>query len=300
MTRDRMDSKELGLVLAEQLLGVDDLHYGLWGDDLEPSIQNLKAAQQRFSDMLLATLPAPEPGPVSVLDVGCGTGNLMLQLRRRGYDADGVIPSERLARRVEAKLQSAPGRPSRIFECRFEDLSIDASDAVYDVLLFSESFQYVDLDSAIRGISRFLKPGGLLVICDFFKSENHGDGKPGDGSFGGGHEWRRFEAIMHDAPFAMLRNEDITARVSPSIDLLNDVLDQRIVPAVDTIGEYLTGNHPKTSWLLRQLFRKRLTKLRYKYMAGHRNGATFERYKTYRLLTYRYNGTGADQSEAPS
>jgi SAM-dependent methyltransferase len=282
-----MDSRELGLVLAEQLLGVDDLHYGLWGDGLEPSIPNLKAAQQRFSDMLLDALPPAEPGPVRVLDVGCGTGHLMAQLRERGYHADGVIPSERLAQRVAARLSSAPGEPSRVYECRFEDLASEDVSSPYDVLLFSESFQYVDLDTAISGIKKFLKPGGMLLICDFFKSDNHGDGGPGDGSFGGGHEWRHFEAVMRNAPLVPLRNDDITARVSPNLDLLNDLLSNRVAPAAGSIGEYLDGNYPKTSWMLRRLFRKRMAKIRYKYLAGHRTATTFERYKTYRLLTYR-------------
>jgi SAM-dependent methyltransferase len=282
-----MNSRELGLVLTEQLLGVDDLHYGLWGDGLEPSLGNLEAAQQRYSDMLLDALPPPEPGPVRVLDVGCGTGHLIAQMRGRGYVADGVIPSERLARRVSARLESTPGEPSRLHECRFEELPVDALGLIYDVVLFSESFQYIDLEAAIRGTSELLKPDGLLVICDFFKSEHHGDGGPGDRSFGGGHDWRRFRERMHSAPFTPVRDEDITARVSPNLDLLNELLQERVGPATGTLGEYLTGNYPKTSWLLRRIFRKKLAKFRYKYLEGHRSAATFERYKTYRLLTYR-------------
>ena len=30
-----MRSRELGLVLAQHLLGVEDMHYGLWDADLE-------------------------------------------------------------------------------------------------------------------------------------------------------------------------------------------------------------------------------------------------------------------------
>jgi hypothetical protein len=48
-----MSSRELGLLLAQQLLDVEDLHYGLWDADLPVSLSSLAAAQQRYSDRLL-------------------------------------------------------------------------------------------------------------------------------------------------------------------------------------------------------------------------------------------------------
>lgn len=48
-----MTPRELGLVLAQQLLDVEDLHYGLWAPDLEVSPGNLIEAQQRYSTRLL-------------------------------------------------------------------------------------------------------------------------------------------------------------------------------------------------------------------------------------------------------
>src|SRR5688500_19379785 len=86
-----MHSRELGLVLAQQLGNVEDLHYGLWDPDLELSFANLRVAQQRYSDLILSQLP-PATGEVRVLDVGCGTGHLISQMLDRGYLADGVIP----------------------------------------------------------------------------------------------------------------------------------------------------------------------------------------------------------------
>ena len=41
-----MDSRELGLVLAQQLLGIDELHYGWWAEGEAPSFAALAAAQR--------------------------------------------------------------------------------------------------------------------------------------------------------------------------------------------------------------------------------------------------------------
>lgn len=287
MTR-RMDSRELGLVLAQQLLAVDDLHYGLWDGSLELSLANARVAQERYTDLLLSPLPPSDPGPVRVLDVGCGTGHLLARLHAAGYRADGVSPSPGLTRLARERLARAGVRDARLFECRFEDLPAESLRGGYDVVLFSESFQYVDLESALRLLPRLLKPAGLLVICDFFKTERHGDGAPGDRTFGGGHPWRAFTERMRSAPFAQERDEDITRQVSPNVELVNQVLEQRLRPAAATLGEFFRGNYPKLSWLVGRLLRKRLAKLQRKYFAGHRTAATFERYKTYHLLVYRF------------
>lgn len=63
MTKEKMRSRELGLVLTQQILGVDDLHYGLWDDDLELKMSNLGTAQQRYTDFLIAALPPPKNRP---------------------------------------------------------------------------------------------------------------------------------------------------------------------------------------------------------------------------------------------
>ena len=98
-----MHSRELGLVLAQQLGDVQDLHYGLWDPDLELSFKILRTALQRYSDMILSQLPATTQ-EVRVLDVGCGTGHLIAQMLDRGYLADGVIPAPDLGALVRRRV----------------------------------------------------------------------------------------------------------------------------------------------------------------------------------------------------
>jgi SAM-dependent methyltransferase len=283
MRRERMASRELGLVLGRQLLGVEDLHFGLWDADLELKPGNLAAAQQRYTDLLIGALPPP---PARVLDVGCGTGHILTQLLDRGYRVDGVIPAPHLARVVHERLEHRPGCDTRLFECKFEDFPVAQMAGGYDVALFGESFQYIPMDASLPAVHALLKPGGVMVICDFFKTERHGDGGAGDRSFGGGHRLGEFHAKVRATPFRLLRDEDLTRRISPNLDLIDDVLLNKVKPVGETLGRYFRDNYPVASWIARKLLARKLGKANYKYFSGHRNKDTFERYKTYRLMVY--------------
>lgn len=281
-----MESREYGLVVAKQLLAVEDLHYGLW-DGLDVTVANLPVAQQRYTDMILDALPEKGDEPCRVLDIGCGTGHVLSQMLRRGYRADGVIPSASLADMVRARLQDIPSHDTRVFESTFETLDLAPLEGQYDVALFSESFQYIRLEDVFERVNRLLKPGGRVVICDFFKTEHAKDRTPQSKSFGGGHPLAEFRRVLEAAPFEVLRDEDITAQVSPTIGLLDEVLTQRIGPALETTGVYLRYKHPWVAKALGWLFRKRWQKLKFKYFSGYRTQAVFERYKNYRLLALR-------------
>ena len=290
MSEEKMGSRELGLVLTQQILGVDDLHYGLWDDDLELKLSNLGIAQQRYSDNMIAAMPSPQPGPVTVLDIGCGTGHVLAQLLSRGYAADGLVPAPSLAKLVRKQQAKFPQMHSRLFECRFEDLPFNELEQHYDVCLFSESFQYISMAAAFELLKKILKPGGIVVICDFFKTEHHGDAGPGDGSFGGGHAMAEFYGKLKSSGFELVRDDDITRRVSPNLQLVNDLLHNTIKPVGLTLDRYLSENYPKISWLVKKLLRKKLKRMNYKYFEGHRSKETFERYKTYHLLVLKLKG----------
>ena len=287
-----MGSKELGLVLGQQLLGVDDLHYGLWEKDLTLSLSNLAVAQQRYTDMIVSALPSADGGNTRVIDIGCGTGHILAQLINRGFLADGLVPAPKLAEQVRSRLEkcsvSSDKKAGHLFEATFEQFPMDEYGDYYDAALFSESYQYIPMSASFPILAHIVKPGGMVVICDFFKTEHDGDGQPGDKSFGGGHRMDQFYAELGKHPFTLLSDEDITKQVSPNIKLVDETLTQKLIPAGQTINRYLTDNYPKIYGLIKKLFNlflgKKLRKQKYKYFSGHRTQAVFERYKTYRLI----------------
>ena len=284
-----MDSREAGLVLAQQLLGIDDLHYGWWDDDLELTISNLTTAQQRYSDELMARLPAASPD-VRILDIGSGTGHLIQQCLDKGYHVDGVSPSPSLSKQIRQRLTNRKDCDTKLFECRFEDFPVDENARKYDAAYFSESFQYISMTKAFEILAMILKPGSRVIICDFFKRSDADLTAPGAHTFGGGHDYNEFLALLDNIPFSVDSNIDITGKVSRNIALLNDVLMNRLGPALQTLGTFLGSRYPKTYWLLTRPFRKRFAKLETKYFSGHRSQETFERFKTYHLVQLTFTG----------
>jgi len=92
----------------------------------------------------------------SLLDVGCGTGEVLAVARDLGWDVVGVEPVEDSAARarergldVRATTLEASGLPERSFDV---------------VSAFHVVEHMVDALSFIRSISRFARPGGLVVV----------------------------------------------------------------------------------------------------------------------------------------
>ena len=274
----RVDSKEVGLIAGLNLfnffIGTRDLHYGLWQDDLEVSVQNMPEAQRRYSEFLIGHIPAEVK---RILDVGCGAGGLASELLARGFEVEGVSPSPLLS---EAARRQA-GEGFRIHQGRFEDIKFDEDDR-YDLVMFSESFQYITLDTVLGDAMRRLLPGGYILICDFFKT-----GAPGRSVIGGGHPLAKFYAVLEKSGLEVLQDIDITRETAPNLDLVDQMGRELIYPTFKLIGYAFDSNHPWLAKLLRWKYRKRLDKIHRKYLSGERNAESFARHKVYRLLLLR-------------
>ena len=274
----KIDSKEVGLIAGLNLfhffLGTRDLHYGLWESDLEVCIQNLPEAQKRYSDFLLSHIP---PGVKRILDVGCGAGGVATELLARGYQVEGVSPSPLLS---EAAQQQAGGE-FKIHQGRFEDVIFEQHEK-FDLVMFSESFQYIDLKTVLTDAQRRLNPGGYILICDFFKTN-----ASGRSVIGGGHPIDKFMAVLAQSGLEVLEDQDITHETAANLDIVDQMGRELLVPTFRLIGYAFDKNHPWLAKLVRWKYRKKLSKIDRKYLSGERNGKNFARFKVYRLILLR-------------
>jgi ubiquinone/menaquinone biosynthesis C-methylase UbiE len=104
-----------------------------------------------------------------VLDVGCGTGTLLVALGQAHpeVEAVGLDPDPRALARAERKLRRA-GLPARL-ECGSAD-ALGFESGSFDCVLSSFMFHHLDATAQIgmlREVRRVLSPGGRFELMDF-------------------------------------------------------------------------------------------------------------------------------------
>ena len=263
---------DMGLALGRFFLGTEDLHFGYWQHGETPTAQNFALGQKNHSRLIMDTIPK---GARRILDVGSGSGSLALKLLDAGYDVDCVIPSEYLAEAVKQKLNGK----GKTHICKFEDFCCDES---YDVIIFSESFQYVNIVASLEKVEKILHPLGHLLICDFFSRD-----VPEKSLMGGGHSWAEFNNAMGKTNLLIFSDKDITDGTAPTVDFLDQFCQEVLKPVGSMTGKYMLSNYPKITRILLWKFRSRLNKINRRYLSGDVNGETFKKFKTYRLLLYK-------------
>ena len=154
------------------------LHYGYW----DWSTWTFGQALKKTNDVLIKRAHI-KPGE-RVLDAGCGVGGSSIHLARfPGCEVMGVSLCENQVRsaRRNAKKKGVSDRVS--FHC-LNYMETGFEDSSFDVVWAIESSCYADdREAYFREMNRLLKPGGRLIIADFFR-------RPGDFS-------SKEEALMH-------------------------------------------------------------------------------------------------------
>ncbi|WP_329887379.1 class I SAM-dependent methyltransferase [Pseudoramibacter faecis] len=129
-------------------------------DELMQEIDYSEWADYLFRITLNAARPIKK-----VLEFGCGTGNITLELAKRGFDVTAVDLSEEMLTVADEKVGAA-GLDIRFFKGDMSNFRIDESfDAVFcccDSVNYLPTLQ--DVENFIICAGEVLAPGGMLIF----------------------------------------------------------------------------------------------------------------------------------------
>lgn len=95
--------------------------------------------------------------PVTVLEVGAGTGKLTEALLAAGHEVHATDPDDAMLATLRERLPDVPTSVAAAEQ-------LPAADASYDAVVVGQAFHWFDHELALPEIARVLKPGGHLAV----------------------------------------------------------------------------------------------------------------------------------------
>jgi MPBQ/MSBQ methyltransferase len=235
-------------------LGVTDspyLHYGYWEplptSSEELTIERLRIAQEAYAAKLLGFIPRETR---TVLDVGCGTGGNAAYLLDRGFVVEGLAPDPFQQERF---LKCTHGQA--IFHLtNFENFKATHP---YELILLSESSQYMAALDIANCASNHLSSGGYLLLADMMRS----DGNYKQGIFSNCHVVTELQTALVQAGFTLVKTEDISAQIVPTIDLCVNKFRRFGLSTTSYLANLIEIAVPPLYKILRWIFHRWVQKL---------------------------------------
>ncbi len=102
--------------------------------------------------------------PLTVLELGAGTGKLTRVVNQLGHDVHATDPDPAM---LEVLEREVPG--VRTAEASAEEIPL--ADASVDAVIAAQAFHWFDLDRALPEIARVLRPGGRVCLVWNYRNE---------------------------------------------------------------------------------------------------------------------------------
>ncbi len=250
------------------------LHYGYWeplptqGEEL--TITRLRVAQEAYTAKLLSFIPDKIK---TVLDVGCGIGGNAVYLCDRGFIVEGLAPD---ALQQERFVKNTNGQVP-FYLTRFEDFHTSNS---YDLILLSESSQYIASIDLAQGAARLLDIGGYLLLADMMRF----DAEYREGIFSNCHVASELQTALEQSGFQLIKTEDISTHIAPTIDLCVDNFRTFGLTTVKYIADVVAIAVPPLHALGRWAFKRWLEK---SIIEGLASRAIFESHLCYSIQLWQ-------------
>jgi ubiquinone/menaquinone biosynthesis C-methylase UbiE len=102
-----------------------------------------------------------------VLDLGCGSGDIALELLRRGADVTGVDISRGMVELARARVELfEPGHADRATFAVADAAATGLDDASFDLVVGKWLLHHVDVERAAAEVGRLLAPGGRGLFVE--------------------------------------------------------------------------------------------------------------------------------------
>jgi SAM-dependent methyltransferase len=100
-----------------------------------------------------------------ILELGCGSGRLVREMARRGYDITGLDLSDEALRYCQERLEAA-GHSAHLVRGDMTEFSFDEPfDAAFNAI---NTFRHLETEGAalkhLKCVAKHLKPGGVFVL----------------------------------------------------------------------------------------------------------------------------------------
>jgi MPBQ/MSBQ methyltransferase len=252
------------------------LHFGLWNKGDKLTLENAQKAQERYAQNLIRFIPKSVK---KILDVGCGVGGNAMKLAGLGYKVTGICPDpyqEQLFR------ENTKGKASFCLTT-LEDFR---SGEQFDMILMSESVQYIPIEDGFKKIVKLLKSGNYLLISDYFKKENARNVQNLPGLM-----FKDYLDTAEKYGFKLLKKQDITKGITPTLDYGSKVYYDYIKPVLSCIVTTLQVHLPPVYWMykvfmgirvkgksIRQIIINNLVPL---------DRSIYEKYLTYQVILFQ-------------
>ncbi len=129
----------------------------------------------KWADFIEEILKKNRLNPGLLLDLGCGTGSLTIEMSKRGYDMIGLDISEDM---LSCAKEKSVGEGLNILYLNQSMTEFELYGTVDVVLCLMDSINYIledeELYSVFRLVNNYLNPGGLFIfdINSRYKFEN--------------------------------------------------------------------------------------------------------------------------------